>query len=60
MASGFCYINDIAVTILKLKLEGYKKILYLDMDAHYGDGVVDHFRKDPDVFTIYSSKRFMA
>ncbi len=52
MASGFCYINDIAVTILKLKLEGYKKILYLDMDAHYGDGVVDHFRKDPDVFTI--------
>ena len=52
MASGFCYLNDIAVTIIVLKLRGYKKILYIDMDAHYGDGVIDYFKDEPDVFTI--------
>ncbi|MBF96007.1 MAG: Acetoin utilization protein AcuC [Alphaproteobacteria bacterium MarineAlpha9_Bin4] len=52
MASGFCYLNDIAVSILVLKLKGYNKILYFDMDAHYGDGVIDYFKYDSDVFTI--------
>jgi len=52
MASGFCYLNDIAVSILVLKSKGYKNILYFDMDAHYGDGVIDFFKNDPDVFTI--------
>ena len=52
MASGFCYLNDIVVAILVLKNKGYRKILYFDMDAHYGDGVVETFRSEPDVFTI--------
>ena len=51
-ASGFCYINDIAICIKRLKTEGYTKILYYDMDAHYGDGVVEYFRKDTQVMTI--------
>ena len=51
-ASGFCYINDIAVAILVLKLKGYKRILYIDMDAHYGDGVSEFFKLDPTVYTV--------
>ena len=52
MASGFCYLNDIVVAILVLKNKGYKKILYFDMDAHYGDGVVETFKSEPAVFTV--------
>ncbi len=51
-ASGFCYLNDIAISILVLRAKGYKKILYFDMDAHYGDGVVDYFSNTPEIFTI--------
>ncbi len=52
MADGFCYLNDIAIAILVLKSKGFKKILYFDMDAHYGDGVVDYFKKSREVCTI--------
>ena len=51
-ASGFCYFNDIAICILELKKKGFSKILYFDMDAHYGDGVVEYFRKDQEVMTV--------
>ena len=51
-ASGFCYFNDIVTGIIILKKKGFKRILYFDMDAHYGDGVIEHFKKDKDVFTI--------
>ena len=51
-ASGFCYFNDIAIGIIMLKKRGFKKILYFDMDAHYGDGVVEYFKEDSSVFTI--------
>ena len=36
-ASGYCYVNDIVLGILKLK-EKFKKILYIDLDLHHGDG----------------------
>ena len=45
MADGFCYLNDIAIAIIVLKAKGYKKILYFDMDAHYGDGIIEYFKK---------------
>ena len=35
-----------------LKKKGFKRILYFDMDAHYGDGVVEYFRNDSKVLTI--------
>lgn len=37
-ASGFCYINDIAVAI-KYLIEKGKRVAYIDIDAHHGDGV---------------------
>ncbi|MEO0138891.1 MAG: acetoin utilization protein AcuC [candidate division WOR-3 bacterium] len=50
-ASGFCYINDPVVAIYKL-LERFDKVLYLDIDAHHGDGVQEAFYKDSRVLTI--------
>ena len=37
-ASGFCYVNDVVVAILKLQTR-FKRVLYLDIDVHHGDGV---------------------
>ena len=36
-ATGFCYINDIVLCILKLR-QRYNRILYIDLDQHHGDG----------------------
>ena len=51
-ASGFCYFNDLALGMLRLKDLGFTRILYLDSDAHHGDGVQDAFAGDPGVFTL--------
>ncbi len=51
-ASGFCYFNDIATCILYLKKNNIKKIVYFDMDAHYGDGVMEYFKSSEDILTI--------
>ena len=50
-ARGFCYFNDPVLAILKLRGAGWR-VLYLDVDAHHGDGVEEAFRNDPDVLTI--------
>lgn len=51
-ASGFCYLNDIALGILALLDRGVERIAYVDLDAHHGDGVEIAFREDPRVLTI--------
>lgn len=50
-ASGFCVFNDPALAISVLK-ERFQSILYIDIDAHHGDGVQQIFYEDPDVLTI--------
>ena len=51
-ASGFCIYNDGAVAIKYIK-EKYKlRVLYVDTDAHHGDGVQNMFYDDPDVCTL--------
>ncbi len=51
-ASGFCYLNDIALGILALLDQGVGRIAYVDLDAHHGDGVELAFREDPRVLTL--------
>ncbi|WP_456306957.1 acetoin utilization protein AcuC [Muricoccus vinaceus] len=51
-ASGFCYINDPVLGLLEWLDLGLTNILYVDIDAHHGDGVELAFRKDPRVFTL--------
>jgi len=51
-ASGFCYLNDPVLGILTWLDQGLDRIVYLDIDAHHGDGVQDAFHDDPRVLTI--------
>ncbi len=51
-ASGFCYFNDPVFAIRTFLRSGRKKILYLDLDAHHGDGVEDAFADEPRVMTV--------
>lgn len=51
-ASGFCYFNDPVFAILTYLERGIERVLYVDIDAHHGDGVEDAFADDPRVFTI--------
>jgi acetoin utilization protein AcuC len=51
-ASGFCYFNDPVFAILTLLEEGRDRILYVDLDAHHGDGVEAAFHNDGRVFLI--------
>lgn len=50
-ASGFCYINDIALCILKLR-QRYNRVLYVDLDQHHGDGVQEAFEYTNKVMTM--------
>lgn len=51
-ASGFCVYNDIAVAIAHVLRATEAKVLYIDFDAHHGDGVQRAFYDDPRVMTI--------
>jgi acetoin utilization protein AcuC len=52
-ASGFCIFNDPAICIAFLKKEyDMERILYLDIDAHHGDGVMYGFYSDSKVLDI--------
>ncbi len=59
-ASGFCVFNDIGVAIESLRDKGIK-ILYVDIDAHHGDGVYYPYEDDPNVliFDVHESPRFL-
>ena len=50
-ASGFCVYNDVAVAIRWLLANGAKKVAYVDVDVHHGDGVERIFYDDPRVLT---------
>ncbi len=51
LAAGFCYMNDVALACYVLA-EHSKRVLYLDIDVHHGDGVQDIFYERDDVMTI--------
>ena len=51
-ASGFCYLNDPVLGILTWLDAGLRRVVYLDIDAHHGDGVQDAFAEDDRVLTI--------
>ena len=50
-AAGFCYINDVALAC-EIVAEQGKKVLFLDVDVHHGDGVAYAFYDRSDVMTI--------
>ncbi|KAM3751779.1 hypothetical protein ACB098_04G136200 [Castanea mollissima] len=50
-ASGFCYVNDIVLGILEL-LKVHRRVLYVDIDVHHGDGVEEAFYTTDRVMTV--------
>jgi acetoin utilization protein AcuC len=51
-ASGFCVYNDSSVAIKYLQEKYKARVLYVDTDAHHGDGVQWSFYDDPNVCTL--------
>jgi acetoin utilization deacetylase AcuC-like enzyme len=52
-AEGFCYINDIAAAIRKVRSEKRgSKFAVIDCDLHQGNGTARIFQQDPLVFTF--------
>lgn len=49
-AAGFCVFNDCGIAIEILRREhGLRRVAYVDIDAHHGDGVFYGFESDPEV-----------
>ncbi|WP_042427676.1 acetoin utilization protein AcuC [Geomicrobium sp. JCM 19039] len=51
-ASGFCVYNDTAIAIHYIRKHYDARVLYIDTDAHHGDGVQWAFYDDPNVMTV--------
>jgi acetoin utilization protein AcuC len=60
-ASGFCVYSDLAAAIAWIRREHKARVLYLDYDAHHGDGVQGIFYDDPEVLTLslHESGRYL-
>jgi len=52
-SSGFCFFNDMAITIEYLR-DRYrlKRFAVIDLDVHHANGTQDIYYKDPDVLLI--------
>ena len=59
-AHGFCYFNDPAFAIFTFLDAGLERVLYVDIDAHHGDGVEAAFTDEARVHTlsIHEEKRW--
>ncbi len=60
-AAGFCIYNDGAVAIKYIRKKYDLRVLYVDTDAHHGDGVQWAFYDDPNVctFSIHETGRYL-
>lgn len=61
-AAGFCVFNDCGVVIELLRARhGLRRIAYVDIDAHHGDGVFYAFDDDPELYfvDIHEDGRFL-
>ena len=59
--SGFCILNDLAITARALRAGGLvKRVLIFDCDVHQGDGTAAILAGDPELFTcsIHCEKNF--
>jgi acetoin utilization protein AcuC len=52
-AAGFCVFNDIGVVIDTLRHQyGIRRIGYVDIDVHHGDGVFYPYESDPELIAV--------
>ncbi len=61
-AAGFCVFNDAGVAIEAVRKQfNIKRVAYVDIDAHHGDGVFYAFEYDPDLIfaDIHEDGRYL-
>lgn len=61
-SAGFCVFNDLGVVIETLRQRyGIRRIAYVDIDVHHGDGIFYAYETDPDlIFTdIHEDGRYL-
>lgn len=60
-ASGFCIYNDAAIACEYLRQNFNQRVLYIDTDAHHGDGVQFIFYDNKDIMTysIHETGRYL-
>jgi len=60
-AAGFCVFNDVGVAIEFALRSGVERVLYVDLDAHHGDGVFYGFYEDPRIwiFDVHEDGRYL-
>lgn len=51
-ATGFCFLNDLAFAIRRLRSLGIERIAYVDLDAHHCDGVEAAFVNDDNLLIV--------
>jgi acetoin utilization protein AcuC len=52
-AAGFCVFNDLGMLIDTLRARhGLKRVAYVDIDVHHGDGVFYSYESDPDLILV--------
>ncbi|MCD6416894.1 MAG: histone deacetylase [Planctomycetes bacterium] len=52
-AEGFCYINDVAVGVARVRADQLvQRVMVVDCDLHQGNGTAHIFRNEPHVFTF--------
>jgi len=62
---GFCYFNNIAISVEKLRKESrIQRALIVDFDLHFGDGTANSFADTPQVTYFHvegtSSREFLS
>jgi acetoin utilization protein AcuC len=51
-ANGFCYLNDPVLALMALRRQGFRRLAYVDIDAHHADGVEAALGHDADILMI--------
>jgi len=49
---GFCFFNDAAMAVVRLRELGVERIMIIDVDPHFGDGTRSLLGSDPQVIHI--------
>ena len=59
-ANGFCYINELVLTIQSLLSKGLSRVPYVDIDAHHCDGVAHAFHGSAQVqmISVHEDRRW--
>ncbi len=61
-AAGFCVFNDLGLAIRTLReIHGVRRVAYVDIDVHHGDGVYYTFEDDPELILadIHEDGRYL-